>query len=99
MDLELFRQFRHCLVPFDRSQRHLGLKGRAVISSRSLHRLAPLVHYLAVAFVKPGYHLPYCQNFRSLHLPYPKLPWAKRVLPWLHSVFPIRPPTRDCEGQ
>jgi hypothetical protein len=35
-----------------------------VIPSRSLHRLAPLVCPHLVAFVKQGYHLSHCPNFR-----------------------------------
>ncbi len=65
MDAELFRQFGQRLVTFDRGQRHLRLKRSPVISSRTLHCLTPLVSHPLVAGVKPGYHLPYCPNFRS----------------------------------
>lgn len=41
-------------------------KGGSVIPSRSFHRLAPLVDHLLMALVKPGSHLPYCPNYRSL---------------------------------
>ncbi len=65
MDPKLLSQFGQRLVTFDRGQRHLRLEGRSVIPSRSFHCLAPLVDHLAVALVKPGYHLSYCPNFRS----------------------------------
>ena len=65
MDTELLGQFGQRLVAFDGGQRHLRLEGRSMIPSRSFHCLAPLVGHLAVALVKPGYHLPHCPNFRS----------------------------------
>lgn len=65
MDVELLGQFRHSLLTFDGGQRHLGLKGRSVIPSRSFRCLAPLFGHLAVALVKPGYHLSHCPIFRS----------------------------------
>ena len=52
-------------MSFDGGQGHLRLEGRSVIPSRSLHRLAPLVHHHLVAFVKPGSHLSHCPNFWS----------------------------------
>ena len=45
VDAELLSQF---------GQRHLCLKGRFMIPSCSLHCLAPLVHHLSEASVKPG---------------------------------------------
>ena len=65
MDAELLGQLGQYFVAFDRGQGHLRFKGRSVIPSRSLHRLAPLVHHHLVAFVKPGYHLSHCPNLWS----------------------------------
>lgn len=65
MHAEMLSQFRQRFVAFDRGSGHLGLEGRPVIASRSLHRLAPLVGHHPVASVKPGYHLPHCPNFRG----------------------------------
>jgi hypothetical protein len=53
------------LVAFDGRQGHRRLEARSVIPSRSFHRLATLVRHPSMALVKPGYHLPYCPNFRS----------------------------------
>ena len=50
---------------FGRRQRHVGLKRCSMIPSWSLHRLAPFVGHPSVGWVKPGYHLPHCPNFRS----------------------------------
>jgi hypothetical protein len=58
VDAELLGQFGQRLVAFDGRHRDLRFEGCSVIPSRSLHRLAPLVGHLAVALVKPGYHLP-----------------------------------------
>ena len=60
VDAELLSLFGQRLVPFDRCQCHLSLKGCSVIPSRSLYCLAPLVHHLSVAFGKLGYHFAYC---------------------------------------
>jgi len=64
-NLELLRQLGQRHIAFDRRQGHLGLEGRPVIASRSLHRLAPLVRHHPVTLVKPGYHLAHCPNLRS----------------------------------
>ena len=48
--LKLLGQLGQRLVAFDRRQGHLRLEGGPVIASRSLHRLAPLVRHLLVAF-------------------------------------------------
>jgi hypothetical protein len=53
------------LITFDSRQSHLHLECCSMIPSRSFHCLAPLVRHHLVAFVKPGSHLPYCQNFWS----------------------------------
>jgi hypothetical protein len=65
MDAELRGQFGQRPVGFDGGQRHLRLKGRPVIPSRSLHLLALWVRHHSVALVKPGYHLAHCLNFQS----------------------------------
>ena len=62
---ELLCQFCERLVARDGRQRHLGLEGRSVNPSGSLHRLASLVRHHPMALVKPGYHLAHCPNFRG----------------------------------
>ena len=80
MDPELFGQVRQRLVASHCGQGNLRVEGRSMIASRSLHRLAPLVCHHSVGWVKPGYHLPHCPNFRSplsvnhiQHLPAPRI--------------------------
>ena len=65
VDAEWLGQFGKRLVAFDGGHGHLRLEGRSVIPSRSLHRLAPLVHHHLVAFVKPGLQVSRCPIFRS----------------------------------
>jgi hypothetical protein len=63
VDAELLGQLAQRLVAFYWPQRDLRLEDRPMIPSRSLHRLAPFVGRPSVGWVKPGYHIPYCQNF------------------------------------
>src|SRR3970282_1794178 len=65
VNIELFSQFRQCLVALVRGNGHLRLVSRCVVPSRPSHALAPLVAVIFTAWVGQGYHLTDCPNWRG----------------------------------
>jgi hypothetical protein len=57
----LLSQISERLVAFDGGQRYQRFEGGSVMAASSPH---PLIHRRSVVFVKLGYHLSHCQNFK-----------------------------------